>query len=38
MYHLIPQLNIFKEREEKEKTTLILKFEVVLTLKQKLLT
>ena len=38
MYHLILQLNVFKEREEKGKTMLILNFKVVLTLKQKLLT
>ena len=38
MYHLIPQLNVFKEREEKGKSTLILDSGVVLTLKQKLLT
>ena len=38
MHHLILQLNVFKEREEKGKTTLVLNFEVVLTLKQKLLT
>ena len=38
MHHLILQLNVFKEREEKGRTTLVLNFEVVLTLKQKLLT
>ena len=38
MYHLLPQLNVFKEKEEKGKTKLSLNFEVISTLKQKLLT